>query len=67
MEPTTFACVLLVHPALATRARSASNMKTFLTVLFVIVFHDAIALALVYVAHGILWAATMLSDICEVI
>ena len=42
-------------------------MKTFLTILFVIVFHDAIALALVYVAQGILWAAAMLSDICEVI
>jgi hypothetical protein len=42
-------------------------MKTFLTVLFIIVFHDAIALGLMYVAHAILWAATMFRDICEVI
>jgi len=42
-------------------------MKTFLTVLFIIIFHDAIALAIVYVAQALLWAATMLSDICEVI
>ncbi len=42
-------------------------MKTILTILAVVVFHDLIALALVYVARALLWAANMLSSICEVI
>ena len=42
-------------------------MRTFLIIILAVTFHDAIALGLVYLARGILWAAQQLSALAEII
>jgi hypothetical protein len=42
-------------------------MKTLLTILLAVTFHDAIAMALVYLAKGILWLALQISALAEIL
>ena len=42
-------------------------MKTLLTILLAVTFHDTIALGLVYIARGILWLALQISALAEIL
>ena len=43
------------------------NMKTIILIILDVTFHDALALALVYAAKALLWAACAIQNIAEIL